>query len=153
MIHKLLFKRPDLHAVNSLRELKTAKVNVERFDKTDEVRKQALDIVDSCRYWTDVAARYNQTNVDCAAHDDKLAVLDAVDCPCGDGKTTWFAKVTGEIKFDEDADTVKNAKFSVDDTDFSYRKPADREVFVQTEKGVRTTVTLDHAKNTLTWEY
>ena len=153
MIHKLSFKRPDLHAVNSLRELKTAKVQAERFDKTDDVRQQALAVVDGCRTWINIVASYNQSNVDCAAHDDTLVVFENVSSPVAIGNNSWYASVTGEVKLEDDAQTVKNAKFSVDDTQFSYRKSSDKEVFVQTEKGVRTSVVLDHAKNILTWEY
>ncbi len=153
MKHKIILKAPNLKAVNSVRELRSAQRKTVDFEAQQDVRRQATDIVDGCMAWIQRAASYNQRPEDHAQHDTNLTVLDRVPTPVHNGTTSWYGDLSGEIKFEADGKTPKSASVQVDDSLFGYRKNGLRETFTQNENGVLTTVVLDHGKNVLTWEY
>lgn len=153
MIVRLPMTPPNVRAVNSLRELKEARRQEAVFESQQGVRQQATDIADACKSWVDRAATYNQGMFDYATHDPNLAVLERVKTEVGNGVSSWYGELSGEVRLNPEDGSVVAAQVEVEGSKFGYRKTKSTETFTQVEGGVTTKVIYDHAKNLLTWHY
>lgn len=153
MIHSVPLTAPNPEAVNSLRELRAMRRNAAQIEQEAVLRTSALDIVEGCRAWVDRARSMNDSSADHARHDPTLTVLDHARTVVANGQTSWYGKLTAEVRCRPNTGEVEKANLKIEDTVIKYHRAGETETWQQLEGGVHTKVVIDHQNQLLTWEY